>query len=1297
MKNPINSLLAGLCASFLLVACDGYFERDQSTAPVPALPAEILLTPSATVTHTLRVTVLGSGTIRSAPTGIDCGSDCTEAYANGTIVALTPVAAAGMRFAGWGGACSGTGVCRVSMTSMQSVNAMFEAIPSYTLTVNKAGEGQVLSSPAGIDCGSDCSEAYIENQQVTLSAAPAAGFRFGGWLGACSNATGDCTVTLSANQTVGAVFEKLRFPLTVSQAGGEGVVSSTPVGINCGSDCSEDYDSGQQVTLMATAASGFRFLRWDGACTGASCTVTMSEARTVSAVFEAIPSFPLTVGVSGDGRVTAIGIDCPGDCDQNYSDNEQVTLTALAGSGYRFKNWTGDCSGTAACVVTMSAARAVTAVFEVIPSYTLSVDKSLGDGLGTVSSTPAGISCGNDCTEDYVEATSVSLTAVAGANSVFAGWGGPCSGTAACTVAMDMARTVTARFTLNAVVASCHADDALSVAEAPLPGPPLMRMAAPDAPILRHCNGAASCAFKAMPLMVAGHEKYDQGEYLYQDYVFDDFGAETTGGPFNTSTITSPATGNATPDAANFRSGDIAYPSNTAKYGDNAADLVELRIVPRVSDVLYRVTLNTLLAKDSTLVAIAWNKDAVTTGGSSTLVPTGATTIAQGSHGSSGVTVPGTDEVIYLWNNTAGGGGQHVAFSSTGAGTVTSLVVDVDLASNQMTVSVPRSTHSPSGTAWKYVAMTGLHNGSGSWVLPTQNASATVPGGSGTASPNPPAIFDLNNHQAIVNGQSGGKTGELCHYLDTPCDTVQAIALRQVNGFAAPALTAYARAVNFDALANGVVASTVPAEGAANPDKKSLVRLFASRIVTTPAEGHERSADQGNASSSGSGLSGVPANDRIFFYGPLQSYSIYVPTGYRAATAAPLTWSNHSLAQFHWQYNGTRFVQEAGEKRGSLVVTSNSRATDGFFTGRNEIDHFEVWADVLRNYSVDQSRTAVTGYSMGGYGTYRQATQYPDLFTKAYSVVGPPGAGVWKGTGGVGSGTGTSTAEEYYTLTNFWLENLRNVPIFNMAVETDYLVPIGGPRQQNIGSTAAGDQSLEGLGYRYTYQEFQSGEHLTLFANDSYPMVKDFLGTEAIDANPAHVTFSYVPDSNFTHTGSDGVVIPLKHDHAYWVSQLVLRTVTPPSPATQNKSSKGTIDVLSLAFGRADAVAAAQTTTPGTLMGGYVSPALAYTQYQKNWAAPLAITIENKLVLKLTNLSAVNVDALRAALNTGSEVVIDSTSDGATQLNLAAVFASHATRTVTEDGVALCTAKVGPNGARIPVKSGTHVYRISRP
>jgi hypothetical protein len=69
----------------------------------------------------------GSGTVTSAPTGIDCGTDCTESYANSTVVNLTPTPVAGSTFAGWSGACTGTGSCAVTMNAVQAVTATFNS------------------------------------------------------------------------------------------------------------------------------------------------------------------------------------------------------------------------------------------------------------------------------------------------------------------------------------------------------------------------------------------------------------------------------------------------------------------------------------------------------------------------------------------------------------------------------------------------------------------------------------------------------------------------------------------------------------------------------------------------------------------------------------------------------------------------------------------------------------------------------------------------------------------------------------------------------------------------------------------------------------------------------------------------------------------------------------------------------------------------------------------------------------------------------------------------------------------
>ena len=80
------------------------------------------------------------------------------------------------------------------------------------------------------------------------------------------------------------------------------------------------------------------------------------------------------------------------------------------------------------------------------PAFTLEVEKS-GDGAGTVTSTPSGIDCGSDCTEDYISYTKVTLSATPDPGSIFTGWSGAaCSGTVTCEVTMDSDQTVTATF-----------------------------------------------------------------------------------------------------------------------------------------------------------------------------------------------------------------------------------------------------------------------------------------------------------------------------------------------------------------------------------------------------------------------------------------------------------------------------------------------------------------------------------------------------------------------------------------------------------------------------------------------------------------------------------------------------------------------------------------------------------------------------------------------------------------------------------------------------------------------------------
>jgi List-Bact-rpt repeat protein len=154
----------------------------------------------------------GQGTVSSNPAGISCGTDCVETYPTGTVVTLSAIAASGSTFDGWsGGGCAGSDPCTLIGNAPVTVAATFTAAPptSYPLSVTESGPGAVTSSPAGINCGADCSESYVRGTIVSLMATPANGARFLGWTGACSG-TGACSVTLTAASTVSATFSKAK-------------------------------------------------------------------------------------------------------------------------------------------------------------------------------------------------------------------------------------------------------------------------------------------------------------------------------------------------------------------------------------------------------------------------------------------------------------------------------------------------------------------------------------------------------------------------------------------------------------------------------------------------------------------------------------------------------------------------------------------------------------------------------------------------------------------------------------------------------------------------------------------------------------------------------------------------------------------------------------------------------------------------------------------------------------------------------------------------------------------------------
>jgi hypothetical protein len=262
---------------------------------------------------------------------------------------------------------------------------------------------------------------------------------------------------MSAGRSVTATFDlaAVEFPLTLNGGGtGSGTVKCQ-VGIDPSlKDCAASYPEGTELTLVPVAAPGSEFLHFSGDCEDETCDLTMEGPRSVTAVFGLEPpepeySFTLKFKGTGSGSVLCEAQEGPQPCRAKYPEGTELLLHPSADPGSEFVGFSGACSSLP-CEVTMEGSRGVSATFDLISPglehYVLSVER-LGTGSGTVSSDPAGIECGSDCSESFPEGTKVTLTATPAPGSTFDHWtGGGCAGSGACKVTMNIARKVKAVF-----------------------------------------------------------------------------------------------------------------------------------------------------------------------------------------------------------------------------------------------------------------------------------------------------------------------------------------------------------------------------------------------------------------------------------------------------------------------------------------------------------------------------------------------------------------------------------------------------------------------------------------------------------------------------------------------------------------------------------------------------------------------------------------------------------------------------------------------------------------------------------
>jgi hypothetical protein len=264
--------------------------------------------------------------------------------------------------------------------------------------------------------------------------------------------------------------------VTITGAGdGSGTV--TGGGINCtvaagavSGTCQSTHPVGTALVLTATSASGSTFTGWGGSCAPAgsasSCNLTLNADLTVGVTFAEAPaqgSLVVAGAGSGNGTVTGNGISCQitagvasGACTITVPHGTAVTLTATPVAGHVFEGWSGDCSGTGQCTLTLTGQASVGARFGAPAGFTLTVSPGGAGGgasSGTGTVTGGGINCtisnnssSGVCQIVATAGSNIALTATAASGSTFEGWEGDCGGTGVCNLSMNGNKSVGAVF-----------------------------------------------------------------------------------------------------------------------------------------------------------------------------------------------------------------------------------------------------------------------------------------------------------------------------------------------------------------------------------------------------------------------------------------------------------------------------------------------------------------------------------------------------------------------------------------------------------------------------------------------------------------------------------------------------------------------------------------------------------------------------------------------------------------------------------------------------------------------------------
>ncbi|HET6816286.1 MAG TPA: peptidase [Mycobacteriales bacterium] len=744
-------------------------------------------------------------------------------------------------------------------------------------------------------------------------------------------------------------------------------------------------------------------------------------------------------------------------------------------------------------------------------------------------------------------------------------------------------------------------------------------------PALPHPSASVWPFPEAFP-RTSGTGRLAGGASFWTDWVYDDHGAASLGG-FPTgqdSEISSLAP----------TQGVYSYPDGPAH--KNGADVFRTATGMDAKATYWRVDWNTLV--DAKVPIAEWTFD------TDDNAATGASTWPAGAQVSS----PGIERALVVSSR-----GARLLDAVTGK-VLATLPVSVDMAARSFVVRVPRTTLPVSGT-WRVRMAAGLADASGTgFAEPTLLPGVPVAGLAGLPrtynvtyrrnAQEPPVYTDGLTDSLVALAGSVLATGPLAGVgADGQTRFITGnfwMEDHQADALVTGDVSPFSRTMDWSALAAHTTTPEPMPTGYSNRWYVTTLHLGQGAIA--------------NPSTQGTG------DLRPNYLGRVQPYAVYVPTTYRRGTPTPLTWILHSLSVNLNQYGAydPQLMQQLCEQRHSICATTEGFAPDMWYFDEAEVDFWQVWHRLASAYTLDPDRTALTGYSMGGWAAYKLGFAHPDLFATALSLEGPPTCGIEIVPGSRLPSDQDPKSHCYADGDSTKLvASARWLPYGVSQGAVDELVPVT--------SGLAQVQLLDKRNYRYHFEFFPAEDHLVYATQDRFGTLASWVGNRTRKKNPGHVSYAWYPDL-------DRPAFGIGTTTAYWLSGLKGRGHAPGQVASIEAVSRGIPDAA-ITVHRSGPSLQVANPTPSTV-------------FDLTWSTGGRPAGSDRLSLDLHDVGAVTVDARRAGLTCPTVIV---TSDGTATVRFTSLR-PHAVVTGGRTGA----RTDGAGDAAVAVGSGRSTLRV---